>query len=470
MKALFLHSFIAGVLVASVAASFAQTPEALRQIGKIAPRSAKEIAASNWSIGCETLDRDLADYRKYKSYLGPLGAKAVRLQGGWAKTEKQPGVYDWKWLDEIVDDAISQGVAPWVELSYGNPLYAGGGGATLGDGLPHSPEALRAWDAWASALVQRYRNRVDAWEIWNEPEVTKEVKPAGYADLYIRTAQMIRAEAPQSKIYALGLAGDLAFTAEFLEILARQNKLGLVDAITFHGYPENPDDLGMHTALRKILAKYPAKIELRQGETGAPSTVTTGALAGLPWTELSQTKWNLRRMMVHHGAGIPMSLFTLSEFIYNDARRKGRNAKGLLSIHEDKSVAYAKPSYFAAQHVYAVFDDTAVLDGSFTGSSNASKSITLHGWRKQPGGFSIVAAWFNGAPVTETNDFTPVDFQFQGVRFKTPVYVDLRTGEVREIPASAWTQTENGASFRSIPVYDSPILIADKAALPVKAP
>ena len=37
-----------------------------RPIGKITPRSAKEIASSDWSIGCETLDRDLADYSKYK--------------------------------------------------------------------------------------------------------------------------------------------------------------------------------------------------------------------------------------------------------------------------------------------------------------------------------------------------------------------------------------------------------------------
>lgn len=68
-------------------------------LGKIVPRASREIASSDWSVGRETLDRDFASYAAYKSYLGPLGAKAVRLQAGWAKTEQPPGTYDGKWLD-----------------------------------------------------------------------------------------------------------------------------------------------------------------------------------------------------------------------------------------------------------------------------------------------------------------------------------------------------------------------------------
>lgn len=117
---------------------------ALPLIGKIKPRSAKEIVSSPWSIGGETLDRDFALYDNYKRYLGPLGAKAIRLQAGWAKCEKQRGVYDWAWLDAIVDDALAQGVQPWLETSYGNTIYPQGGGTGLGGGFPKSAEALTA--------------------------------------------------------------------------------------------------------------------------------------------------------------------------------------------------------------------------------------------------------------------------------------------------------------------------------------
>ncbi|HZH66118.1 MAG TPA: hypothetical protein VEY10_14575, partial [Flavisolibacter sp.] len=34
----------------------------LRKIGTIRPRNTAEIASSNWILGCETLDRDMADY------------------------------------------------------------------------------------------------------------------------------------------------------------------------------------------------------------------------------------------------------------------------------------------------------------------------------------------------------------------------------------------------------------------------
>lgn len=74
----------------------AERPVPFRQIGKIVPRSSKEIASSGWSVGCETLDRDMASYSNYKGYLGLLGVKGARLQAGWAKTEKQSGVYDWE--------------------------------------------------------------------------------------------------------------------------------------------------------------------------------------------------------------------------------------------------------------------------------------------------------------------------------------------------------------------------------------
>jgi hypothetical protein len=132
--------------------------------------------------------------------LGKLGAKGIRLQGGWAKCEKQPGVYSWEWLDKVVDDALSQGVQPWIQTSYGNPIYNGGGTTGLGGSLPSSPEALAAWDNWVRALVQRYKDRVKEWEIWNEPDLNAKHPTIGspvtaedYAKLFIRTAEIIDA-------------------------------------------------------------------------------------------------------------------------------------------------------------------------------------------------------------------------------------------------------------------------------------
>ncbi len=59
--------------------------------------------------GCECLDRDFASFEEYREFLPPLGIRKIRLQAGWAKCEKVRGVYDFKWLDDIVDWVIAPG-------------------------------------------------------------------------------------------------------------------------------------------------------------------------------------------------------------------------------------------------------------------------------------------------------------------------------------------------------------------------
>ena len=102
-----------------------------KRIGTIKPRGVGEIAGQNWSLGCETLDRDFTNYDSYKEYLVPLGIKKIRLQGGWAKTEKVKGTYDFTWLDTIIDDARGRGLNILLETGYGNAIYQGGGGTDL---------------------------------------------------------------------------------------------------------------------------------------------------------------------------------------------------------------------------------------------------------------------------------------------------------------------------------------------------
>jgi len=65
-------------------------------------------------------------YDNWKAYLGPLGVKKARIQGGWAKTEKVKGTFDYAWLDHVIFDMAAQGIAPWMCLCHGNRIYGGG--------------------------------------------------------------------------------------------------------------------------------------------------------------------------------------------------------------------------------------------------------------------------------------------------------------------------------------------------------
>ena len=100
----------------------------MTRIGTIRPRAAHEIVDSNWTLGCEVLDRDFANFEEYKDNVEPLGIKTIRLQGGWAKCEKEKGKYDFSWLDKIIDYARAKGLNILLETDYGNPIYEGGGG------------------------------------------------------------------------------------------------------------------------------------------------------------------------------------------------------------------------------------------------------------------------------------------------------------------------------------------------------
>lgn len=440
-------------------------------LGRITPRAAKEIAASNWSVGGETLDRDFTVYDHYKKFLGPLGAKAIRVQTGWAKIEKTRGVYEWAWLDAVVDDARAQGVQPWLEINYGNKIYPGGGDTGLGGGVPTSPEALAAWDRWSRALVRRYKNRITDWEIWNEPDINRAgtAGVAAFTELFVRTATMIREEQPKGRIFALGLAGNMKYAEDFLGLVQQRGKLDLIDAITVHGYPRNPDDTGTVDKLRAVIAKFGRAIEVRQGETGAPSKFQESfALSKIPWTETSQAKWDLRRMLAHRAKDVPYNLFTISDMHYRKPDGTLQmNYKGLLATNPDQTISHVKPMYRAAQHVFAIFDDSVqrIADYPFTANVTSPRKLALTGYTQRPGGRQIAALWFSDATVTEDNATTPVDITLAQGKFQKPVLVDLRTGLVYEIPAGQWTRSAGGATFRGLPVYDSPLLVAESAAL-----
>ncbi|MFC7844639.1 hypothetical protein [Streptomyces sp. NPDC057382] len=434
-------------------------------LGSVAPRTAQQVGTSDLIIGAETLDRDYTNYRAFAPYLGRLGATTTRLQGGWGKTEKTKGVYDWDWLDRIVDDARGRGVKPWLQLSYGNAAYPGGGGSGLGGQLPSSAEALDAWDAWVTAMVKRYKNRgVTEWEIWNEPNLAG-IPVADYTDFFIRTATLIRAEQPSAVIYGQEAGIDVPYAKDFLTRLADKGKADLLDGFTYHPYNANPDDAwtyGQVQKLRGLIAQYAPGAVLRQGENGAPSRPGSfGALGDLDWTELSQTKWVLRRVLNDLGRDISTSVFSISDLHY-----PGKiNSKGLLQTNTDKTIRYAKPSYYAVQNVASLFDRTARPLPGYGWSASPNASLTVQAFAKQGAGRQIVGVWSGAAKPSEVNTTRATDLTFTDGNFDDPVLVDVRTGAVHDIPAANWSVQGGKYTFKDIPVYDSPVLIADRSVI-----
>lgn len=459
-----------------------------KRIGTLKPKNTNEIKSSNWIIGCETLDRDLTDYEQYKTYLVPLGIKRLRMQAGWAKTEKTKGQYDWEWLDRIINDAAARGLEPWLETGYGNPIYEGGGGINLSAGIPSSPEALKAWDKWVAALVNRYKGKVKDWEVWNEPNFgDNEINtPEKVAELNIRTAEIIKKIQPNAKISGLAMGHiDLKYADKFFKVIHQKGKMGLFDNMTYHDYVYNPDaNYGKVADLRRVLEKYSKTVKLRQGENGSPSFggANRGAIGDYDWSELSQAKWNIRRMLGDLGHDIESSILGIIEMNYGATSGPitRMNVKGIIESDTSKRAIRPKMAYYAMQNVASVFDDNLNRIKRLEATHNVNakiekdeikynkgtdRSIVVYGYEHKNTKKQLFTIWNNEYIPTNTNISNNQNITILNGNFDQPVYVDMLTGAIYEIPENQIDRKGAKTVFKQLPIYDSPILIADKSNL-----
>lgn len=432
-------------------------------LGLLVTRHAKDIPADNgWSIGGETLDRDYASYAAWGPYLGSLGAKNVRFQAGWARCERSIGVYDFAWLDAMVDDARAQGVQPWLELSYHNPLY--GGQSTLGAPVPEAGPMRNAWDAWVTAIVLHFRSRITTWSVWNEPDLRQANRPQEVAGFTMHTIGIVRHEQPEARLWTLSLAGwNAAYVSELVRSAKQAGQLSSIDAILFHGYAERPEEsYGKVEGFRKLLQHEDATgIRLLQGENGCPSSKGGyGALAQHAWSEVSQAKWNLRRLLGDRMHGVPLTnLFSISDMRYPNKL----NTKGLLRTDEHHAVIAVKPAYHAYRHVCAVLDQRHQVNRSIAVTGEGLVAGALGD--AQDG--SLVAVLWRG------DDIPGDGFDTQAVEvtiaalIEDPVLVDLRTGMVHAVPADQVHRDGRTTRITGLPVYDSPLLLLPRAAVRV---
>lgn len=444
----------------------------LKRIGTIKPRRVGEISGQNWSLGCETLDRAFANYDTYRDYLVPLGIKKIRLQGGWATTEREPGKYDWRWLDRVIEDAIDRGLEIFLETNYGNPIYPGGGGRHLSGGFPTSEEALAAWDRWVEAMAARYKGRVQEWEMWNEPNNHKAHTPELTADFNIRTAEIIKRVIPDARIAGGVLnSPNPEYTEGWLKRVTERKKQDLFTWFIYHGYTRNPDE-GHYENVEKLKAlfqQHAPGIKLWQGEAGTQSEFCLGgALSKYPWTELTQSKWQLRRMLGDLGHDVESLVFCIADLDYNrwDGYRLGdMDRYGLVKTDKQYRLLKVKMAYYAVQHIVAIFDDSLerLRDGSF--QIQCEKPTALYAYRHREGGRPLLVFWDKSAVPSDENRVAPAALSFTGGRFSEPVWADLITGGVYEIPPDKILVEGDKTTFKDIPVYDGPTLIADRSIL-----
>jgi len=429
----------------------------LKPVGKLKTRPSASIKASPLSVGYETLDRQYFDPAKTYAHAAQLGVKWARVQTGWARCEKVKGVYEFGWIDEVVDSLLKIGIQPWFNLGYGNPRYTPKADETAVGWVPvFDEEAMKAWLAYTGKLAEHFQGRVTHWEIWDEPNHKGFWRPgepdaASYAKLVAQTAPVIRERVPGAVIIGCGFAGT---PHDFFQTCLENGLAKHVDKVSYHPYrsiPEQGYDKDVRK-LRQILKEHDAgHVGLWQGENGCPSQKgSSGALSQQEWTEERQAKWLLRRIL----SDLRLEIELTSYFLIVDlVGYRGRtNWKGLL-----RGADYTpKPAYFAYQNLCALFDaETSRYKMTpFKVEGTGGVKTAAAGFKRH--GKPLVAYWavYNLMSDMRARQVKIVIGENDKARMPKPALLDPLTGQVYKI-----------STFEALPLTDYPLIIAEEDLL-----
>lgn len=476
MKRIFtLILFVFTALVYPILA--AEPLQNMPRLGSITPQASNKIIASPWGIQFAPVQPhvnvvlDRAEWPELEQRIetlldksAALGIKWARVSFNWVTVVDENGEFHWDYPDKILHGLTDCGIIPYVCFHGGHPEFSDRQAPTV------SPEAMDAWLEFVAAMVKRYADRIDYWELWNEPNYVSFWKPKpdarDYARLIKETAPLIRDLDPGCKI----LGGSLArVDLDFARLMLAYGAGPHLDAFTVHPYNAEPEGSWQKISypvqtpqyymrssnsmaeLQQMLQAQPQPIPLWQGECGYPSEAHSMGWFGLgPWGERIQAKWVLRRLLIDAIHGLPVSAYFMIVEIQNTSGRV--NFKGLLE-HEDLS---EKPAYYTLQNLAALVqgqvqpDSTPVeleiiKHGDFYGVRESD--LIRHRLKANIG--ELLLYWLPWHPQERVQ---PGAVKIQ-TNFKEPVCIDLIDGAVYEMP-------ENQA-----PLADYPMIIAERKAI-----
>jgi hypothetical protein len=203
-----------------------------------------------WWLWEPTMRRDLELVRD-------AGFTWVKQHVAWRNVEgAAPGAYDWYMTDRLVDAAEELGLDLLFRLDSEPAWATASRGSSSRNGPPEDPQDF---GNFCHALASRYSGRVRAYQVWNEPNLSREwggwpPSPVEYVELLRACHAGVKTADPEALVISAGLAPtgsgppDVMPDTEYLAGMYKAGAAPYFDLLGVHapGYkapPElSPDD------------------------------------------------------------------------------------------------------------------------------------------------------------------------------------------------------------------------------------
>lgn len=249
------------------------------------------------------------------------GWRAIDPQTHWFNLEPRKGQWNFSKTDIAMRLMESRGIDVLFTL-YGTPAWASSRpdlkGVNQAYGESALPKDIADWENYVRTVVRRYRGRISAYELWNEPRV-REVD--GEKALFSATElvelgkvayRVIKEEDPDARLTTPTMDGGEGGIRRLDACLsAGGNKCA--DIVSFHYYGLPEDIPRYHFSLKRMLVKYRMQsLPVWNTESGyliedptSPNThpISTGAFARvLP--DYEAAAWMARSLILAASVGI----------------------------------------------------------------------------------------------------------------------------------------------------------------------
>lgn len=305
----------------------------------------------------------------------------------WNRVEPRKGWFEWAKFDQAVEIADAHGIKVLGVLAFSADWASSAPSDVTGRARSlYPPTNPDDFAAYVTAVVRRYGDRIDNWEIWNEPNHPAfwlpHPNPEAYAVLLHVAAQVIRREDPGSVIVLGGIVGT---DIPYLNRLRAAGAWADFDVLAIHGYVRlSPEQSGLGGWFDKAVAyvqKYGVKPiwlteicwPISAAEPGIPEVTTSSQAAFLGRTFARAAEAGVARVfwynLIDHPSGTGSRYDACGLF---DAARQ------------------ARPTFAALRTIGAAFDGSVTM-GTFDPAAASRKPVdaSASSWSTAGSGNSV---------------------------------------------------------------------------------